>query len=520
MNTKNCNDMKITRYFLFAVKREVSKSEIESIGKQVQIKRSELNADLDLDLSIKLFGSEFLFLNLNEDVTKYNPENIADKLYECLEKGVEEAKNFEKTIRSNLLFLDAELGYPTSLGIPLRLAVEGSSAVQIKTAGSIDLRALRKLDDDVALKLTLIPSANIEISGRLTVDAQVVETGLKVSSTVYTATGGDAKIDILRGAKGFDAKFSLPVEKQKLISATHDIVFTIREQGQPEKSNQLKFSQNNDFSVCFDQLNDFIGITACGDINGPNLSGDHVPVLPFPLSGNAKYVVSIDKDKVGQYHFKATTHTENKIGFEVLAEAVQEDGKKMVALEVEGYLTPDKYIKATLQSPVKNAVAEARLIGTNEEKSALVRFQYDQNEYYAKAGVSVSGNTAKAVYKPILEYRTPADKAAKKPSYNVEGQIVVEQGGDKVKYTFDKVKINMPNHKTVTVKGNLGKEANAFFVDVTVADNSQSGTVKGTCINFLFRNVRVSCNYFIFRSLSRSKRLTESESRIPKHVQS
>lgn len=322
--------------------------------------------------------------------------------------------------------MDAELGYPTSLGFPLRLAVEGSSAVQIKAAGSIDLRALRKLDNDVGLKLTLIPSANIEISGRLTIDAQVVESGLKVSSTVYSAIGGDSKIDIFRGAKGFDAKFSLPVKEQKLISATHDIVFTVREQGQPEKSTQLKFSQNNDFSVCFDQLNSFIGVTACGEINGPNLSGDHVPILPFPLSGNAKYVVTLEKEDVSQYHFRVSTSTEGKVGFDVIAEALGDKGDRKVALEVEGYLAPEKFLKASLVSPVKSAVAEVRLNGNDKEKSALVRFQLDKDEYYAKAGVQVSGTEAKAVYKPILEYRTPADKGKRLIRYFYETEYPTE----------------------------------------------------------------------------------------------
>lgn len=305
------------------------------------------------------------------------------------------------------------MGYPTSLGFPLRLKVEGSSAVQIKAAGSIDLRALRKLDSDVALKLTLIPSANIEISGRLTVDAQVVESGLKVTSTVYTSTGADSKIDIFRGAKGFDAKLSLPVKEQKLISATHDIVFTTREQGQPEKNTQLKFSQNNDFAICLDQLNSFIGITACLDMNGPNLSGDHVPILPFPLSGNAKYLIKLEKDDISQYHFRAATSTDGKVGFDVVAEAIGEKGNRKVAFEVEGYLAPEKYIKASLVSPIKTAVAEVRLVGTEKEKSALLRFQLDNDEYYAKAGVGISGSASKAVYKPILEYRTPAEKGMK-----------------------------------------------------------------------------------------------------------
>lgn len=211
---------------------------------------------------------------------------------------------FQKSIRSNLLFLDVELAYPTSLGFPLRLAVEGSSSVQVKAKGSIDIPALQKLDKDVEVKLSLIPSANIAVSGRFTIDTEVIENGLKVSSTVYTATGGDLKVIVYEGGRGFDVKFGLPIEKQEIISATHDIVFSSREQGQTEKNQLLKFSQNKDFSICFDQLSKFIGLTACGTMNGPNLSGDHVPILPFPFNGNSRYIVTIEKEKLKEYHFK------------------------------------------------------------------------------------------------------------------------------------------------------------------------------------------------------------------------
>lgn len=203
-----------------------------------------------------------------------------------------------------MLFLDAELAYPTSLGFPLRLSVEGSSSIQIQTSGSIDVDALSKLDRPVALKLKLIPSANVEIAGRITLDAFVIENGLKVASTLYTATGGDLNIELQEKLRGFDVKFGLPVEKQTIISATHDIVFTTRELGQLEKSVPLKFVQNNDFTVCLDQLKSFIGLTACVDIIGPNLSGDHVPVLPFPLNGNAKYTVNLERDDISKYHLR------------------------------------------------------------------------------------------------------------------------------------------------------------------------------------------------------------------------
>lgn len=217
----------------------------------------------------------------------------------------------QRSLRSNVLFLDAELAYPTSLGFPLRLSVEGSSSIQIQTSGSIDLATLSKLDKTASLKLKLIPSANIEIAGRITFDAFVIENGLKVASTLYTATGGDLNVVVQEKLGGFDVKFGLPVEKQTIISATHDIVFTTRELGQLEKSVPLKFVQNNDFTVCLDQLKAFIGITGCADIVGPNLSGDHVPILPFPLNGNSRYVVTLERDDISAYHLSVLLPREN-----------------------------------------------------------------------------------------------------------------------------------------------------------------------------------------------------------------
>lgn len=408
----------------------------------------------------------------------------------------------QKSLRSNLLFLDAELAYPTSLGFPLRLTVEASSAFQVQINHQFDFKALVKLDKDVLLKLKLIPSANIEVAGRITFDAFVVENGLKVASTLYTATGGDLNVKVYEQGKGFDVKFGLPVEKQTIISATHDIVFTTRELGQLEKSVPLKFVQNNDLDVCLDQLKSFIGVTACADIVGPNLSGDHVPILPFPFNGNSKYTVTLEREDISVYHLSlsvprgddgkllrsnSTGESSNpilstasrKLGAELIFEALANNGDKKVSATLQGFLQPEIFIKAALDSPVKRAGAEARLINTNDEKSALARFYIDQQEYYAKAGVGVSGNQARAVYKPILEYRTPQDKAAQRPPYNVDGQIVVERDGDRNKYIFENVKFSAPNQKTIIVNGNIGSEPAGYFIDLSVGDGNTKGSLKG-----------------------------------------
>lgn len=252
-------------------------------------------------MSVKAFGSEILFLNINDDFRKYTPEAIIDQIVHGFNQGLDKIKHFEETLRSNLLFLDAELSYPTSAGFPLRLGVEGSANLQVKTSGSFDPHSSKKI------KFALIPSANIEVAGRLTVDTLVVESGLKVISTLHTATGGDLNVELL--GNGEDVKFSFPIDKQNILSASHDVVFHTREWGAPEVNTPLKFAQNKDFSICLDQLSPFIGLTFCGEFTGPNLQGQKVPILPFPFSGDAKLAVTIEKEDLSLYHFRDQYYT-------------------------------------------------------------------------------------------------------------------------------------------------------------------------------------------------------------------
>lgn len=283
-------------------RRDVSKAEIDHIGKLVQIKTNELNNDLDLDLSVRAFGAEVLFLNVNDDIKKYTPEALIDKIVNEVHEGLDKIKNYEKTLRTNLQFLDGQFAYPTSSGFPLRLGIQGTANSQLKISTQIDLKAL--LARDTTLKIALIPSVNLQIVGRLTIDTLLVENGLRVESILHTSAGGDLTVDLR--SESLDIKYSLPVQKQNLLSVNHKIVYETRDWGVEERITKLKFAQNKDFSICLDQLNDFIGLTFCAEFNGPNLQGENVPVLPFPLSGDAKLSASIEREDLSYYHYRET----------------------------------------------------------------------------------------------------------------------------------------------------------------------------------------------------------------------
>lgn len=465
-------------------RRDVSKSEIDAFAKQVKILGSELNKDLEYDLSLKLFGSEMLFLSLNENIEHLTPDGIIDKFFDCLDEGIEKAKSFEYNLKNHVLFMDTEISYPTSMGFPLKWYLQGTAAVHFVTSGSIDLKQILKDPKNAEIKMKVIPSANIDFTGGITFDAHVMRTGLQINTNILTSTGTDVTFKLLDN-KGVDIKLGLPVEKQKLISFSHSLEFATQDQGKKEVAVPLKFKdKQKEFSVCFDQLSPIIGLNFCGELVSPStLQTNHVA---FPLNGNIKLEVMIERDDVSEYHFKAllkepSSHSKQvEITFATPGSKQNRD----VSLLLEASLQPNKVLRAVLKSPLKDAVAEAVLTDTAQEKSAMLRFQYDTNEYLAKIGVAVKGNDAKQIYEPLIEYQTPQDivktKGPRKPDYTVEGQVTVEKTGDNRKFNFDHIKLISPGQPPIQINGHLAKEGpTSYSADLEVSRESVTIHGKG-----------------------------------------
>ncbi|XP_023030403.2 retinoid- and fatty-acid binding glycoprotein apolipophorin [Leptinotarsa decemlineata] len=456
-------------------RRDVTKAEIDNIGKAVQIKENALNKDLDLDLSVKAFGSEVFFTNLNIYQEGLTPEAIIDKIVDNFAKGLDSLKSYKETLRSNIIFLDVEFDYPTGLGFPLRIAAEGTANVQVQTEGAVDVRSLLA-GKDTNIHVKLIPSASIEVTGRLTLDASVIENGLKTVSTLYTATGGDLTINIFNGGKGYDVKFGLPVQEQKILAGSHEIVFNSRDQSGHDTTTSLKFAQSKDFSICVDQLSPFIGLAFCAEMNGPNVAGEQTPILPFPLSGDAKFFVSIENENLKEFHYR-TSYEKFKSG-EILFEAIGKNREKLLGLQVSAQISPEIFLLSVLDSAQIKAHAEGRITNNNQEKSLMVRVGQNQVEWYGKVGVAISGSPNRAQYRPILEYRPPAGSQGQLP-LKVDGQIVVEQNGRNNKYVFDNIKVTLPNNQILNLNGNIGVDENEVYSDLTLSDGHLLGSLKG-----------------------------------------
>ena len=451
-------------------KREVKPAELEKFAKNVHLRGNEVDHELDLDLSVKLFGVELAYLSYAGSNQKYTPEYIVEKIFNTLDKGIDKAKDFNYHLENHMLFLDADLVYPTGLGLALTLGVTGSSVVHLKTSGKIDLPAIIRDPENALVKLALEPSASIRIEGRLIVKGFDVESGLKVVGTLHTATGSEMTVKVLEG-KGVDVNLGMLKRKQEFISVSSEVLFSSGPQG--ENYVAPKFGKGREHADCFDQSASVFGFSFCGRVTLPYDSLESFRKKPlFPLSGPAKLAVYVDNVDVTNYHFKAFYNTKNPSArsLEILLETPNSRTDRYLSLLVEGAVEPDKLARVTFAIPLYKASAEVILKDKDQERSLTISVHHDQIEYFGKIGVVGDGNK----YKPVLEYKVPehierlagpksSGKAAKQ--YSLDGVVeVVDQEGGK-KYTFDKIVLNSSGRKIVGLDGTLLATPNARALD-------------------------------------------------------
>ncbi|XP_023288424.1 apolipophorins, partial [Orussus abietinus] len=468
-------------------RRDVSQGDLDKFAKNVYLRGNEVDEDLDVDLSIKLFGAELAFLSYQNTGKKWTIDRIVDKVFDGFDQGLNKVKDFNYDFENHLHFLDVDLVYPTGLGLPLSLGVTGTAVAHLKTNGKIDLPTIFKDPKNAAIRVALEPSASIRIAGNLVVEGPDAEAGLKVITVLHTATGSDVSVKFLDG-NGIDVNFGIPKRKQELISISSEVVVSSGPKG--EKYIQPKFGKGREHSDCFEQFSSILGLTICGHISYPYDSLESVQKRPFyPLSGPAKFSVSIENNDVTSYHFKVYYDKKNPKArsLEVLLETPNSRTDRKLLFLVEGATEPEKFIRVSLDSPIKKASLEGRLVNNPQERTLTLTAKHDQIEYFVRAGVLANGNK----YKPVLEYKVPehverlaGSKSGTKvvhregQQYSVQGVVDVAEENSGKKYTFDKVVLLSGGRKVLGLDGTAFSNADQVNVDVKVNYGEENVALK------------------------------------------
>lgn len=214
------------------------REDAQQFGKQSEAEYDD--RDLDIDLSVKLFGSDLLFLSLNNSLP-LDGKGLERTLRHWWEKFLANAKDGKKLeLERHALFLDTDIIYPTSIGFPLKIQTQGAAVVRLQTELQADIKEILKNPKNTNFHVKVVPSYNVELSGSLTVDGYAVATGLQVSSYVHSSTGSVLTFKLLEQGKGVDVNVAFPLKKQEIFTFDHKVFFITQELGRESVATSLK----------------------------------------------------------------------------------------------------------------------------------------------------------------------------------------------------------------------------------------------------------------------------------------
>lgn len=200
---------------------------------------AEYNRDPDIDLSVKVFGSELYFLSMSQNIPA-TPTDLLKLFATELSKGVDALKNFQYNFENHALWLDSDIVYPTALGLPFKLSSTGASAFKVDLSGSIDVKQLLEDPLNSKVQLTFSPAADIFISGQIGFGAYAYETALEVAGTIYTNTGANTTVEI-QGGKNLVVTTIPTIKEQFVIEMSHQISTVSQESGREAVKVPAKF---------------------------------------------------------------------------------------------------------------------------------------------------------------------------------------------------------------------------------------------------------------------------------------
>lgn len=222
----------VKEHFGQRARRDVNKADLDKFARGIQLPRRNneitVDDDLDVDLSIKLFGAELAFLSYAGSPEKISntPQNVMDKIFGYANQGFEKLKSLDHECESHVHFLDAEIVYPTNLGVGLNLGLIGSSVVRTKISAKIDINAIMSDPKNALFKLALEPSASVELVGEMGVsDGFGTQSGIRIVGNLHTATGYDLNVHVLDG-KGIDISLGVPKRKQEILAVSSDVLYS------------------------------------------------------------------------------------------------------------------------------------------------------------------------------------------------------------------------------------------------------------------------------------------------------
>lgn len=241
-------------------KRRSIVDEAAKAAKRYKTYGSKFSNDVNLDISLKFFGSEMMFLSLGDDL----PNSFED-IYKQISSGIDKIKSelgsYGKEFINHDLFMDTTFNYPTALGVPLELSFQGFAASKVNFGIGVDIDSIfvHGAYLNKKYKCKIEPSIDVNLMVGLGFNAYVLSTGVSTSVNMHSATGSAIELALIQEGAGFNMEFEMPREKIEFINIKVAHSFYIQENDKPIDKRLILNRNNKDPNAiqmegCYNQL--------------------------------------------------------------------------------------------------------------------------------------------------------------------------------------------------------------------------------------------------------------------------
>ncbi|KAH8385447.1 hypothetical protein KR009_008149, partial [Drosophila setifemur] len=460
--------------------------------------------DLNLDLSLKLFGSELAFLSLGENIPS-TLDDIIKHFSISFEKTKKELSSFEKQFAYHHIFLDTEFAYPTSIGVPLELTAQGLAATKLDFAVNIDINAILEQNWQRAkYRLKVVPSVDLNVNVQVGFNAQVLSTGLRIVSTAHSATGNDITVALIKDGAGFNVDVELPREKLELIDIKINTEFFVAEQDKQKlidlKGNKKNKSSQQAEQLCFNQL-EIVGLNICaesspsfGEIQsatGNNAEKGLTIYDQFNFFRPLSFAIYLTAER--KFTFKGT-HTAKTSGsqqwkLDYATPGSTDSHDSSISFELGS--KPRAFGRLSFDNSLYHFGVEAGIINDNREIVIYGQYEQDKDIKKSKIGFTKKGNE----YKPLVEIQDNNGITNSINGYRADGKIVLKKTNDKQdRYNFENFQVSNANNARITLNGWTEVGPTSINSELRIASEQGTFLVKG---NFQLENGQYAAGFFI-----------------------
>ena len=348
-----------------------------------------------LDAFVRVFGSEIGMFNYRSKGQLNMASDLKARVSQALQQLMEGAKKVDIDVARSFMFLDSSVTFPTVAGMPIRLAVNGSTTVSLGLESKLDFAALMRDMRNFDMGVKINPFAVTQLAASMTVDMGIAETGIKMVSTIHSSAAADFSATRKQNRQ-LEVRFDLPNSKMTLIDFSSELL-RVYKAGYDNQVKKININNGMEYKHggCSERLSPITGLRLCAqsrlNVPRPLANPQMDPVPSFPLSGHGDFSIVLEKTDASMKGYYL------KLDMTDLSPS-KSRSKSPEHIKLEGTMST---------SPNSQFRFETELRNSENIKLASLQVTRNNRNYYSKVQVNIDKQRDQTVYTSTVEIEHP-----------------------------------------------------------------------------------------------------------------